>query len=150
MPLRRVVALILVFFINVATPFPVTKSTMEPWILYVAVQSTEILTLSFDPSKPPQTSLQVVNIESDGEFMPGWLMSHNEKIYPVSRTYFPTNNSAAGGVFAPQKHPALYGRRAVSGQSYSLELLSNASSDGIGGVYPDVSPDGQTLPVANM
>ncbi len=82
--------------------------------------------------------------------MPGWLTTHNDKIYSVSRTHFPTNDSAVGGVFAFQKHPALDGERAAPGQIYSLELLSNASSGGLGGVYCDISPDGGTLSVANM
>lgn len=131
--------------------FPLsTKSDVEPWILYVALQSIGILTISFDPSKNASTSLEVIEVNKQGGFMPGWLTTHNDKVYSVSRTHFPTNNSVTGGIFAFQKHHAPQGQRAAPGGNYSLELLSNDTTGGRGGVACDVSRDGRTIAAASM
>ncbi|KAK9327564.1 Lactonase, 7-bladed beta-propeller-domain-containing protein [Lipomyces starkeyi] len=65
-------------------------------ILYVALQSRGILTLSFDPSKSVQTSLEILDTNTDAGFMPGWLKDGGDRIYSVSRTHFPTNASVSG------------------------------------------------------
>jgi len=111
-----------------------SSSDTEPWILYVALQSKGILTVSFDPSKPSSMSLQIIDVNTDGGFMPGWLTTHNDKIYSVSRTDYPANSSMNGGVFAFQKHYAQEGQRAAAGSNYSLGLLSSADTGGKGGV----------------
>ncbi|KAJ8098597.1 Lactonase, 7-bladed beta-propeller-domain-containing protein [Lipomyces tetrasporus] len=75
---------------TVCTP----ESELSPHILYVALQSRGILTLSFDPSKSVQTSLEVLDTNTDAGFMPGWLTARGDKIYSISRTGFPTNAAA--------------------------------------------------------
>ncbi|KAK9384498.1 Lactonase, 7-bladed beta-propeller-domain-containing protein [Lipomyces mesembrius] len=65
-------------------------------ILYVALQSRGILTLTFDPSKSVQTSLEILDTNTDAGFMPGWLTDGGDKIYSISRTYFPTNAFLSG------------------------------------------------------
>jgi hypothetical protein len=51
--------------------FPLSsRPNTEPWMLYVALQSGGILMVSFDPSKPSSTSLQIINVNTDGGFMP--------------------------------------------------------------------------------
>jgi 6-phosphogluconolactonase len=126
------------------------KPDAEPRILYVALQSTGILTIAFDPSKPASASLQTIDVNTDGGFMPGGLTTHNDKIYSISRTDYLTNSSIDGGVFGFQKHYAQEGQRAAPGSNYTLVLLSNASTGGNGGVACDVSRDGRTIGVANM
>ena len=132
-----------------AVPFARSPNA-DPLVLYAAVQSKGVLTLSFDPSKPLINSLSIVDTNTNAGFMPGWLTAHNDKIYSVSRTRFPNASAADGGVFAFQKYPALEGHQAAPGDDYSLSLLSNTSSGGLGGVFCDVSRDGQTLSVADM
>ncbi|KAK9311381.1 putative isomerase YbhE [Lipomyces starkeyi] len=118
-------------------------------ILYVALQSRGILTLSFDPSKSIQTSLEILDISTDAGFMPGWLKDGGDRIYSISRTHFPTNASVSGGVFSFQKHRAKFGQEESPG-AYGLELLSNVTSGGLGAVYCDLSRDGHTVSVANI
>ncbi|ODQ70634.1 hypothetical protein LIPSTDRAFT_5409 [Lipomyces starkeyi NRRL Y-11557] len=65
-------------------------------ILYVALQSRGILTLSFDPSKSVQTSLEILDTNTDAGFTPGWLKDGGDRIYSVSRTHFPMNASVSG------------------------------------------------------
>ena len=125
--------------------FPLSsRPDTEPWILYVALQSEGILTVSFDPSKPSSTSLQIIDVNTYGGFIPGWLTTHNDKIYSVSRTDYPDNRFVNGGVFAFQKHYSQEGQRVAAGSNYSLGLLSNASTGGKGGVACDISRDGRT------
>jgi hypothetical protein len=95
-------------------------------------------------------SLQIIDVNTDGGVMPGWLTTHNDKIYSVSRTDYPANSSVNGGVFAFQKHYAQEGQRAAAGSNYSLGLLSSADTGGKGGVACDVSRDGRTIGVASM
>lgn len=122
------------------------STNLEPLILYVADQERGILTLQFDPSKPAQSSLSVL-ATTYGGFMPGWLTTHNDKIYTVSRTQFPTVNSTSGGVFSFKPHD---GQARSCAKGFGLTLLSNASSEGLGSVACDVSRDGRTIAVANM
>ncbi|KAK9350099.1 putative isomerase YbhE [Lipomyces doorenjongii] len=136
-------------FIAVYALPAVCMPTSSVHILYVALQSRGILTLSFDPSKSAQTSLEILDTNTDAGFMPGWLMDGGDKIYSISRTHFPTNASASGGVFSFQKHRAQYGEGGLPGV-YRLELLSNVTSGGLGAVYCDVSRDGRTVGVANI
>jgi 6-phosphogluconolactonase len=146
-----VFAILITFAATFIQAFPLSpKSYTEPWILYVALQSTGILTITFDPSKPASTSLQIIDVNTDGGFMPGWLTTHNDKIYSVSRTDYPNNNSVDGGVFGFQKQYAQGGQRAAAGNNYGLGLLTNASTGGEGGVACDVTRDGRTIGVANM
>ncbi|KAK9238772.1 putative isomerase YbhE [Lipomyces kononenkoae] len=121
----------------------------SPYILYVALQSRGILTLSFDPSKSVQASLEILATNTDAGFMPGWLTLWEDKLFSISRTHFPTNASASGGAFSFQKYRSQR-REEGSAPSWSLELLSNITSGGLGGVYCDVSRDGRTLSVANI
>lgn len=147
----RASMLFIVFLITSIQASPLLpRSDTEPWILYAALQSTGILTITFDPFKPAATSLQIIDVNVDGGVMPGWLTSHNDKIYSVSRTDYPSNSSAEGGVFGFQKRYSQEGQRAAAGNNYSLALLNNASTGGEGGVACDVSRDGRTIGVANM
>jgi hypothetical protein len=94
--------------------FPLSsRSDTEPWILYVAMQSKGILTVSFDLSKPSSMSLQIIDVNTDGRFMPGWLTTHNDKKYSASRTDYPSNSSVNGGSLCLPK--ALRTRRTKSG-----------------------------------
>ena len=95
-------------------------------------------------------SLQIIDVNTDSGVRPGWLTTHNDKIYSVSRTGYPANSSVNGGVFAFQKHYAQEGQRAAAASNYSLGLLSSADTGGEGGVACDVSRDGRTIGVASM
>lgn len=127
-----------------------SRPDTELWTLYIALQSEGILTVSFDPSKPSSTSLQIIDVDTDGGSMPDWLTIHNDKIYSVSRTDYPDNRFVNGGVFAFQKHCVQEGQRAAAGSNYGLGLLGNASTGGKGGVACDVSRDGRTIGVTGM
>ncbi|KAF5562334.1 hypothetical protein FNAPI_3230 [Fusarium napiforme] len=107
-------------------------------ILRVAHQERGILTLGFDPSEPINRSIQLVGTTQAG-YQPGWLHSRGEYLYSVSRTQFPDNTSASGGIYALKKLPN--GR---------LELHDAVPSHGDGGVYSDISRDGKTLSSANI
>ncbi|KAK5054506.1 hypothetical protein LTR84_001397 [Exophiala bonariae] len=110
---------------------------------YVAQQNTGILEVSFDPSKSLNDSLSVVATTIAGT-QPQWLKAHNDKIYSISRTGFPTNSSTSGGIFVFLRphSPATEGE--------SLTLQDAETSNGQGGVHCDVSPDGKTLAAANI
>ena|SRR5271155_430249 len=114
--------------------------------LYVALQSQGILTISFDPSKDPSSSLEILSVNTNTGFMPGWLTAHDDKVYSVSRTYFPNNNSIDGGVFSFQELQ----KPTSSGILDTLAPINSVSSGGLGGVACDVSRDGKTIGVANM
>ncbi|KAK9253514.1 putative isomerase YbhE [Lipomyces tetrasporus] len=130
---------------TVCTP----ESELSPHILYVALQSRGILTLSFDPSKSVQTSLEVLDTNTDAGFMPGWLTARGDKIYSISRTGFPTNASISGGLFSFKKYRRQYGEEGTRG-ALGMSLLSNVTSGGVGAVYCDVSRDRRTISAANI
>lgn len=111
-------------------------------VLYMALQSTGIVTLSFDPSRPVADSIQIVETNTHAGFMPGWITQYGNDFYSVSRTEFPTSNSVHGGVFAF--------RRSGPGIGANLTLLNSVDSGGQGAVYTDVSRDGRIISVANM
>ena len=114
--------------------------------LYVALQSTGIVEISFDPAKTADESLSVVAVNTDAGFMPGWLTSFGDKIYSISRTGYPDSASQSGGVFAFQKVPGT--ASATSGPG--LSRCDQASSNGKGGVHCEVSEDGKTLVATNI
>lgn len=113
---------------------------------YVALQSTGILEINFDPSKSINESLSVAAVNTDAGFMPGWLTGFGDTVYSISRTQSPGSESDSGEVFA-------FRRRSVATSKYGrtgLELFSEESSNGKGGVHCDVSPDGKILAAANI
>ncbi|EXJ67548.1 uncharacterized protein A1O5_09561 [Cladophialophora psammophila CBS 110553] len=114
--------------------------------LYVALQSTGILEISFDPSKSANESLSVIGINTDAGFMPGWLTSFDDKIYSISRTSHPGSDTQSGEVFAFQRVPVTASATGGTG----LTLLNQASSNGKGGVHCKVSPDGKILAATNI
>lgn len=114
---------------------------------YVALQSTGIIEISFEPGKNVNESLSVVSINTDAGFMPGWLTSFGDKIYSISRTSYPDDSmSESGGVFAFQKASATPSATSRTG----LALFDQASSNGKGGVHCQVSPDGKILVATNI
>lgn len=115
----------------------------KPLGFYVAQQNTGILELSFDPSKGQNDSLSVIATTSAGT-QPQWLKEHKDRIYSISRTGFPTNESSSGGIYAFKRPhgPAEEGK--------PLILEETQTSNGQGGVHCDVSPDGKTLAAANI
>lgn len=106
--------------------------------LRVAHQERGILTLSFDPSQPPDKSLQLLTTTQAG-YKPGWLHATETHLYSISRTQFPDNSSTSAGIFAFEKQ-----------SGGSLRLLDSESSHGNGGVFVDITPDRKTLASANM
>lgn len=66
--------------------------------LYVALQSTGILELLFDPKeKDANQALSVISTFSDAGKMPGWLASQGDKIYSISRLHYPDESFEDGG-----------------------------------------------------
>jgi len=124
-------------------------------ILYIALQSTGILELSFDPNEDDaHNSLTVKSTCAQAGEMPGWLASHRDSdmIYSVSRLHYPDEDTESGGLFA-------FRRQAASSSTTEGEILSSGrglisvnaqSSTGKGGVHIDVSPDGRLLAAANI
>ncbi|KAK9369524.1 putative isomerase YbhE [Lipomyces kononenkoae] len=127
---------------------PIRESESSPHILYVALQSRGILTLSFDPCASVQTSLEILDTNTHAGFMPGWLMTRGDKIYSISRTHFPTNASISGGLFSFKKYWR-YGEEDTHG-GLGMSFVSSVTSGGVGGVYCDVSRDGRTISAANI
>ncbi|OCL15230.1 putative isomerase YbhE [Glonium stellatum] len=119
----------------------------EPWTLYVAQQSTGILTLAFDPSKSVSSSLEIINVNTQAGFMPGWVTTHEDKLYSIARTHYPTTHSTSGGVFSFQRN-RLQGHNTTG--NYSLQSINSVSSKGTSSVACDVSKDGKTIGVANI
>ena len=115
------------------------EASSRDLVLYMALQSKGILTLSFNASKPVADSIQILETDTQAGFMPGWITQYHEDFYSVSRTKFPAPDSVQGEVFAFRK----------SGRT-NLNLLNSLGSGGDGAVYVDVSTDGRTISVANM
>ncbi|KEF55562.1 uncharacterized protein A1O9_08312 [Exophiala aquamarina CBS 119918] len=121
--------------------------------IYIALQSTGILELSFDPSeRDVQKALFVTSTCSSSGKMPGWLTSHrdSDKIYSISRLHYPDESAESGGLFAfRQRRPSK--ASSPSGEpGPGLAPVNERSSTGKGGVHIDVSPDGKLLAAANI
>jgi 6-phosphogluconolactonase (cycloisomerase 2 family) len=111
--------------------------------LYVALQSTGVVELAFNPQKGVKDSLSVVSVNTKAGFMPGWLTLSGDKVYTINRMGYPGSESDSGSVSAFQ--------RATAGSSETgLKLVDQLSSNGKGGVHCDVSPDGKVLAAANI
>lgn len=103
--------------------------------LYLALQSTGVLRLSFDPNLEPDNALVVVD-QIEAGIMPGWLTLHGNKLYSISRTN--STNPSSGEVFAFQtKHSG-------------IEKFALTSAHGEGGVHIEVSPNGKILAAATI
>lgn len=126
------------------------SSNQGPLVMYVADQERGILSVEFDSSKPVQSSLSILATNTDGGTQPGWLTSHDNKIYSVSRTQFPTVNSTSGDVYSFQPHNGESKFGAKDSRDFGLTPLSNMSSEGKGSVACAVSKDGHTIAVANI
>lgn len=109
-------------------------------MLRIAHQERGILTFSFDPTKSSSRSLELLGTAQAG-VRPGWLHARNNLVYSVSRTNYPNNSSSSGGVFSFDKHVEDPG---------ALSLVTSQSSNGLGGVFCDITRDGRTLSAANM
>ena len=57
----------------------------ESSILYLALQSTGILTLSFDPSQDASNSLTIIETQADAGFRPQGVTEYEGNIYTISR-----------------------------------------------------------------
>ncbi|PON28810.1 hypothetical protein TGAM01_v201918 [Trichoderma gamsii] len=109
-------------------------------MLRIAHQERGILTFSFDPTKSSSRSLELLGTAQAG-VRPGWLHARNNLVYSVSRTNYPNNSSSSGGVFSFDKHVEDPG---------ALSLVTSQSSNGLGGVFCDITRDGRTLSTANI
>lgn len=129
---------------STALAVPHLKRDSSALGFYVALQSTGIVEFSFDPTVAnPNKSLSIVGYTTDAGYKPGWITAYQNKIYSISRTAYPDNSSESGGVFAFQ-------RPGETTSATNLTLLDSQSSNAIGGVYVDVSPDGRTLSAADI
>ncbi|OAP57384.1 hypothetical protein AYL99_08122 [Fonsecaea erecta] len=113
---------------------------------YIALQSTGILEIAFDPGKSANESLSIVAVNTDAGFMPGWLTGFGDKIYSISRTGYLNGEDSSGGVFAFRREPLSTSPPSGAG----LVLFDQTSSNGKGGVHCEVSPDGKILAAANI
>ncbi|KAI4594729.1 hypothetical protein KJ359_007532 [Pestalotiopsis sp. 9143b] len=98
-----------------------------------------ILTINFDPTKPADESLQIIDEIAAG-YQPGWICGRDENVYSVARTNYPDNSSVSGAVFSFDKDK----------NNDQLSSLGSTISDGEGGVFCDVNHDGFMLSVANI
>jgi 6-phosphogluconolactonase len=125
---------------------PISQRQSNSLGFYVALQSTGILEIAFDPSQGVEDSLSIVGYTTNAGERPQWLTWHSSEdlLYTLSRTHYPDRNSESGGVFLwkPDTTPET--------QPNNLTLLDSESSNGSDGVYCDVSPQGQTLVCANI
>lgn len=138
------ILLVLLFTLTV-TSVPINSTGVSKSLsFYLALQSKGILSIAFDPTKNKSDSLRIASTNENAGYMPGWLTSHGNKIYSISRTNFPDNTSTSGGLFAFAKDDSR------SSATQALTLLNQVSSEGLGGVYCDISPDGRTLSATNM
>ncbi|KAL6246954.1 hypothetical protein RBB50_006261 [Rhinocladiella similis] len=119
----------------------VNGTSNAPHTLYVALQSTGIVEISFDPSKDSDKAISIVGVNTNAGYMPGWVVTSNDKVYSISRTSPPGSESESGGVFVFQ---------ASSAKGSHLTRIDSKSSNGKGGVHCEVSPDGKTFAAANI
>ncbi|KAK4934340.1 hypothetical protein LTR10_024364 [Elasticomyces elasticus] len=113
---------------------------------YVALQSTGIVEIDFDPEKGINESLAIVAINTNAGFMPGWLIAFGDTIYSISRTSPFGSDSDSGEVFAFRRTHL----PKSNCNKIGLDRIAKASSNGKGGVHCDVSPDGKILAAANI
>jgi 6-phosphogluconolactonase len=116
--------------------------------LLVAHQSKGIITLAFDPTQSSSSSLQILSTVQAG-YLPQWLFPYNNAVYSMSRTQFPDVSSTSGGIFAFESGSLQNGNGTLAGGA-NLVLISNTSSDGLGGVYCGIGNNGRTLSAANL
>lgn len=124
------------------------QKTCGPLGLYVALQSTGILELSFNPGKPADQSLTIDGVNTDAGFMPGWLSLYGDHVYSISRMGYPDTKAGSGGLFGFRVKSTT--RSAPSDLKSTLLSLDTTSSNGKGGVHCEVSPDGKILAAANI
>jgi 6-phosphogluconolactonase (cycloisomerase 2 family) len=139
----RSFALFLAAFVANTVSHPFTKDEKSLGF-YIALQSTGIVEISFDPSQSVNNSLSITGYTTNAGFRPGWLTSYKDKIYSISRTHYLNSDDKSGGVYAFEKPPV------SASAGTNLTLLDERSSNGEGGVHCDVSPDGKTLSAANI
>lgn len=116
--------------------------------LLVAQQGRGIIMLAFDPTKSPSSSLQILGTVDAG-YLPQWLFPYNNMVYSMSRSQFPDATSTSGGIFAFESGALQQGKGPLVHDG-ELVLISNTSSDGLGGVYCGVGNDGRTLSAVDM
>lgn len=130
-----------------ALGYPNRANSSSSLILYAAVQSRGVLTLEFDPTKNASSSITILDTNTQGGFEPGWLHLRGDKLYSISREKYSSVNDTSGGLFSFSLPCAT---QVSEPKNYGLDLVSSTSSDGRGGVFVDVNPDGRTLSAANM
>ncbi|CAK7237352.1 hypothetical protein SBRCBS47491_009946 [Sporothrix bragantina] len=109
-----------------------------PLGLYVALESTGLVELSFDPSKSVQKSLSVVSVCKDAGHMPNWVVARGDEVYSINRTAYPDGRSSSGGVHSFRHDDT------------GFHAICKASSHGKGGCHISVSPDGKALVATNI
>lgn len=103
--------------------------------LYLALQSTGILELTFDLDGGIDDSLAVVrHIEAGTK--PGYIALHGDKLYSISRTN--SDEPTSGEIFAFDIKPSGFSK------------LQQISANGEGGVHLEASPDGPILATATI
>lgn len=112
-----------------------------PLSFYVAPQSTGIVEVSFNPTRDGNDSLSITSYTTNAGHRHGWPESYGNFIYSISRTQFPDEDSESAGIF-------VFSQDRTS--SNNLTRLDSETSNGEGGVYCDVSPDGRILVCANI
>jgi 6-phosphogluconolactonase len=120
-----------------ATPLP--RSSQLGF--YVALQSSGILEIDFDPSKPANNSLSISKYNTNAGYQVNWITGYRDRIYSISRSHYPNASIPTAGVFAFEQPNA--------GSAMNLTLLNSRTTYGNFGVYLDVSPDGRTLAAAS-
>jgi 6-phosphogluconolactonase len=116
-------------------------SDSAPLGFYVALQSTGILEIDFDPSKPANESLSIAKYNTNAGYQVNWITAYEDRIYSISRSHYPNDSAPIAGVFAfeqPKKASAT-----------NLTLLNSRTTYGNFGVYLDISPGGKTLAAAS-
>lgn len=108
---------------------------------YIALKSTGIVDISFDPNKGIEGSL-TINAKTPAGTQTNWLAASKDNIYAISRLDYPDESSESGGIFAY--------RKSDTSNDASLTLLNDQKSNGKGGVHCEVSPDGTMLAAANI
>lgn len=129
----------LIFAVSAVLAVPTPSAAQDSSLgFYVALQSTGILGIDFDPSKDVKHSLIITSITNAG-FQVNWVTPYKDKIYSISRSHYPDNATMSGGVFEFE-----------GASETDLTLIDSRSSNGEGGVFLDVSPDGKTLAAADI
>lgn len=128
---------------------PRHPAIQSPYTLFVTQgEPSQILTLSFDPTKSTSESLQIIRSVQSG-FQPGWITAHGSLVCSVSRTKFTGEDDPSGGIFTFRRQSSC-SRDGKQSRITRLKPLSSTSSMGKGAVSCDISRDGRTLSSANM